>query len=244
MNRLDNPYLSFKEVRQALFKATDFQRITDLLWPGGDPLGFPVAKGNPAYIGIADLPASSQDLFTYDPAKAKQMIADAGFPSGFTVEICVTNNSTQVDLATTLANEWAKAGVTVTIKSLDPTVQTTVYNNVSYPGLASWTVSTNNELVSLGQVSPNTPGPTYADGPMNALLLQAEVEIDPVKRTVMERQLDLMEIDDAGMMGFANPLAMNCYWPWVKNYYNEVECGYHSQLAMIMRIWIDPSLKK
>ena len=244
MNRLNNQYLKVKAVRQALFKATDFQRITDLLWPGGDPFGFPVAKGNPAYIAISDLPASSKDLFTHDAAKAKQMIADAGFPSGFSVEICISTNSTQVDLANALANQWAQAGVTVTIKSVDSTVQTTIYNEVSYPGLASWQVSTNNALIALGQVSPNTPGPTYEDGPMNALLLQAEQELDAAKRTALERQLNLMIIDDAGMMGFANPLALNCYWPWVKNYYNEVECGYHSQLAMIMRIWIDQNLKK
>jgi peptide/nickel transport system substrate-binding protein len=244
MNRLNNPYLTFKEVRQALFKATDFQRITDLLWPGADPIGFPVGRGNPGYVAISDLPAASKDLFTYDSAKAKQMIADAGFPNGFTVELCVTNSALQQDLASTLANQWAKAGVTVTIRSLDPTVQNGIYNAVSYPGMASWQVSTNNALVSEGQVSPNTPGPTYLDGPMNALLLQAETELDGNKRAAMETQLYLMIVDDAGMMGFANPLSLNCYWPWVKNYYNETECGYHSQLAMIMRIWIDPSLKK
>jgi hypothetical protein len=51
-------------------------------------------------------------------------------------------------------------------------------------------------------------------------------------------------LDDAAWMQFANPLALNCWWPWMKNYYNEVDAGYHNYMPMIQRMWIDQSMKK
>jgi len=65
-NRIDNAYLKSKDVRRALMTGTDFATIRDLIYPGGDLLGWPVAKGDPAYTAIADLPTSTSALFTYD----------------------------------------------------------------------------------------------------------------------------------------------------------------------------------
>jgi len=35
-------------------------------------------------------------------------------------------------------------------------------------------------------------------------------------------------IDDGAWLPFANPTSLNCYWPWIKNYYNETDTGYHN----------------
>ncbi len=50
-------------------------------------------------------------------------------------------------------------------------------------------------------------------------------------------------IDDGAWLPFANPTSLNCYWPWIKNYYNETDTGYHNAVPMIERMWIDPAVK-
>jgi len=54
-NRLapGNP-LGNLQVRQALFMATDFNSIANLVYGGGDILGWPVARGNPSYTPLAN----------------------------------------------------------------------------------------------------------------------------------------------------------------------------------------------
>jgi peptide/nickel transport system substrate-binding protein len=49
---------------------------------------------------------------------------------------------------------------------------------------------------------------------------------------------------DAGYVPFADPYLINCYWPWLKNYYGEIDAGYNNQVPLVSRIWIDQSLKK
>jgi len=42
---------------------------------------------------------------------------------------------------------------------------------------------------------------------------------------------------------FANCYQIAAYWPWVMNYYGELEAGYQDLMPMISRLWIDQSLK-
>jgi peptide/nickel transport system substrate-binding protein len=58
--------------------------------------------------------------FDYDPATAKQMLADAGYPNGFEVDldICTCDRS---DLPEAVAGELAKVGVTVNLMPAEVT---------------------------------------------------------------------------------------------------------------------------
>jgi peptide/nickel transport system substrate-binding protein len=69
-------------------------------------------------------------------------------------------------------------------------------------------------------------------------------DIDSAKRQTDLTQFCQDALADAGMIPMANPYTVNCYWPWLKNYYGEVEAGSHNQIPMIARMWIDQKLKK
>src|SRR3981189_3215448 len=77
----DNPITKLK-VRQAIWHAIDRKTIADKLVTGGSRV--PAAPCFPTQFGCD---AEAAVLYDYDPAKAKQLLAEAGLPNGFEVEL-------------------------------------------------------------------------------------------------------------------------------------------------------------
>jgi peptide/nickel transport system substrate-binding protein len=77
----DNPLTKLK-VRQAIFHAIDRQAIADKLVQGGSRV--PAAPCFPTQFGC-DADAAVQ--YAHDPAKGKALLAEAGYPNGFDIEL-------------------------------------------------------------------------------------------------------------------------------------------------------------
>jgi peptide/nickel transport system substrate-binding protein len=77
----DNP-LTKQKVRQAIFHAIDRQLIADKLVTGGSRV--PPAPCYPTQFGCD---ADAAVKYDYDPAKAKALLAEAGYPNGFDTEL-------------------------------------------------------------------------------------------------------------------------------------------------------------
>ena len=114
-NTLKNPTLAKKEVRQALNYAIDRNLITQTVMSG---YGLPVATIVPPYfVGYnADLKP-----YAYDPQKAKSMLAAAGVPAGFTVEMLLPTGRYLLaeEVTQEIASELAKVGVTVKLNAVE-----------------------------------------------------------------------------------------------------------------------------
>jgi ABC-type transport system substrate-binding protein len=103
--------LGNEQVRQALDYAMDRPALVKaLLGSYGSPdqqLLLPGAEG---------YDPSLNSTYTYDPAKAKQLLAAAGYPKGFSFnEIAYNLHPGETDMAQAIASEWAKIGVNVKI---------------------------------------------------------------------------------------------------------------------------------
>ena len=77
----DNPLTKLK-VRQAIWHAIDRQTIADKLVTGGSRV--PPAPCFPPQFGCD---GEAAVLYDYNPAKAKQLLAEAGYPDGFEMEL-------------------------------------------------------------------------------------------------------------------------------------------------------------
>jgi len=245
-NRLTSAVANQQSVRQALMIGTDLKTIATLEYGGGVYYSFPLAPGAAGYVPLDQLPAQTQTLWTYNPTLAKQMIAAAGFPNGFTIQLDVGPVQTEQDDANILASEWAQFGVTVKINVIDATTSATEYNNVTYKDAIFTNFTVVNPFTALNLARAGLAGSTYLTSDpsgMEAMYEQAAANADPVSRTAELQQLNEAFQWDVGCIGFANAYVLNCYWPWLKNYYGEIDASYYNQIPMIKRMWIDQSMK-
>ena len=119
MNLVQALYLNNKEkplddvrVRQALCYAIDREQIIDLAFDGyGAPLG---SSMYPAFGKYFD--ESLTDYYPHDVAKAKALLAEAGYPDGFDLKITAPSNyKPHMDTAEVLVQQLSEAGVRATI---------------------------------------------------------------------------------------------------------------------------------
>jgi peptide/nickel transport system substrate-binding protein len=96
-------------VRQALNYATNRTAIVDALFPGD------TATSEMATPGTQGYDPSMVNAYPYDVAKAKQLLARAGYPHGFTLDLITTDTNSQSLLAQAVAQQWRQVGVTVKV---------------------------------------------------------------------------------------------------------------------------------
>lgn len=101
--------LADPRVRQALNYATDRTAIVNALFPGDTPTSEMATPGTSGYD------PSLVNAYPYDVAKAKALLAQAGYPHGFTLNLITTDTNSQSLLAQTLAQQWQQVGVTVKV---------------------------------------------------------------------------------------------------------------------------------
>lgn len=103
-------------VRQALCYAIDKQNILDFVSDGkGTPIGSSVY---PAF-GKYYMPELN-DTYAQNIEKAKELLTEAGYPDGFTMEITVPSNYTQhVDTAQVIKEQLKQIGVTANINLVE-----------------------------------------------------------------------------------------------------------------------------
>ena len=124
----DSPFAKL-EVRQAVAYAIDRQALCDargfgILTPAYQliPEGFKGHLDNPDYI-------------TYDPAKAKQLLAQAGYPNGFTTELRASVMSDR-DMVVAIASMLEEVGITCDLAFLETAAMVQAGNSTGWEGLS------------------------------------------------------------------------------------------------------------
>ena len=103
------------KVRQALNMAINKERIVQIINGRAVPANQALPPAMPGYN-------TAEQGYPYDPAKAKALLAEAGFPDGFSSELYAANIDPNPRIAQAIQQDLAEIGVNVDIKALDPSV--------------------------------------------------------------------------------------------------------------------------
>jgi peptide/nickel transport system substrate-binding protein len=116
----NNKALSNPKVRQAINYAVNKKAVIQVL---GGPDLFKCTYNilPPAITGYqkVDTYSTGEDC-PGDPAKAKQLLADAGFPNGITLKYIYRNKGKAPAIAATMQAELKKSGITLQLKQVNP----------------------------------------------------------------------------------------------------------------------------
>lgn len=208
---LNNP-----QVRQALAYAVN-----------RDNVAAAAAFGN-AQTTEDPIPASSfwafgYSPYEYNPEKAKELLAEAGYPDGFEMEIMPTTQYEEsVRAAQVIQADLANIGVRATIRTLEWAEWLEEEGAGNYDTyVCSWNGGTDPEDYFYAQHKTgevfNFTG--YSNPKVDELLDEGRVTRDQTERKDIYAEVNKMIVDDAPYIYLYNPLEINVYKPYVEGYH-------------------------
>ncbi|GAI03338.1 unnamed protein product, partial [marine sediment metagenome] len=206
----------------------------------GEPYCYPLAPGIDGYIPLEELPLTTRELFEYDPVKAKQMLADAGYPEGLKVVIdSPPPGHWWSDTSSLLVPMWEEIGVEVDLK---------VQDWVTWPvGDAEMVVVCQTQTMAptvFGDIM-HTEGrhnfSHYSTPYYDELVETTFATVDPDERLPLLEELFSFVLEEVNAIPIGMQANYVYWWPWVKNYYGERNLGCVTLTAETL--WIDQALK-
>ena len=200
LNVTEKPFDNQK-VRQAINYAVNTQKIQKLLAGQAVSANQVYPKGMPGY-------EAGKQFYSYDPAKAKQLLADAGFPNGFKTTFYTHNVDPFPKIAQSIQNDLAAVGITASIKQYD---RATYWNMVGVKashfgiGLTDWIMDYPDPSDWIGPLYTNpsdgSPNLAFYNNPqVNQLYEASKSELDPAKRLQMYQQMQNIIMNDAPLV--------------------------------------------
>ncbi|MFO1150651.1 MAG: ABC transporter substrate-binding protein [Alsobacter sp.] len=190
-----NP-LSNVKVRQALNYAVNKDAIIAITTLGlGKPMRSFMSATTPLFSG--------QDLYKYDVAKAKSLLAEAGFPNGFETSIySLSGNGDDANDLAAVQQMWAQVGVKLRIDQVDNATRTARYREENFAMRTSaWTndISDPSQITSYFAYFPNIHSlhSMWQDPKVDELFLASQQEIDTAKRAAQYKEIQQRYNDSA-----------------------------------------------
>ena len=183
-----NPMADLR-VRQALNYATDKEALIQAVSYGTGtlqrslmPMSTPLATG----------PAQ---LYPYDPAKAKALLMQAGYASGFEITaLALAGSADDAAKLTVLQQLWEQVGVRLKIEQLDAATRLARYNAGDFqmrPSLWTNDINDPNEITSILAYYPTRQSghSGWQDKRVDALFEQSQEELDRAKRAAEYKEI-------------------------------------------------------
>jgi peptide/nickel transport system substrate-binding protein len=245
----DGPFKDIR-VRRALNMAVNKQEIVKAHYGGHAELfAYPQHPDYAGYFEPLDqMPESIKELYVYNPEKAKKLLAEAGYPKGFTFKMQVNAaNPDHVDMAPLIAAYLEQVGVKAEIVP-------TEYG--AYLSALTGRTHQAGFLMNNGHTNPTTTirkslgtGQTYnpsgwSDPKLDVRIADMYREQDEKKRQAILKEMTREMIDGAPSIYLPIPYIYTAWWPWVKNYGGELRAGAVRPGPIYARIWVDQEMKK
>ena len=248
--RVDTKPFDDIRVRRAMNMAINKEEIIKAYYNGNAELfAYPQHPDYGAYFQpLNEQPASVQELFKFDPAKAKKLLAEAGYPNGFTFKTQVCScNADHMDLLPLISAYLEQVGVKMEIQPMEYaaflSAMTTQTNTAGYfmnNGHTNPTTTIRKSFVPKQVWNPSQ----WNDPKLTARMEAVYKEPDETKRIAELRAMTTEMLDNAPYVWLPTPYVYTAWWPWVKGYEGELRAGSVRPGPIYARMWLDQDLKK
>ncbi len=248
--RVDTKPFDDIRVRRALNLAVNKQEIAKSYYGGNAELfGYPMHPDYTGYFETLDkMPLAAQELFQFNPDKARALLAEAGYPKGFSFKVQVCScNPDHMDLLPLVAAYLDKVGVKAEIQPMEygaflsaMTTKTLASGYMMNNGHTNPTTSIRKSFVTKQTWNPSQ----YSDPLLDQRMAETYLERDEGKRQILIKLLTRDVLEKAPYIWLPTPHVYAAWWPWVKNYDGELNVGAARSGPIHARIWVDQALKK
>jgi peptide/nickel transport system substrate-binding protein len=233
VNTKVKPYDDVK-VRQAIAHAIDRTEVCQLVWYGlAKPIDSPLMYFEPDYT-----PVKAPE---YDPQTAMKLLADAGYPDGFSDTLTAVPITEDTKVATVAAAQLEKVGIHLTIE----TPELSTYLKIALHDKTY-------HIAECGNTDPPEPDyilskfyetggflnmANYSNSDVDGLFKQAREEYDDTKRTALYAQIQEIVLPDAPYVWIENAKRIYAWWRDLQGYTP------HSDLSQCFSTVWSPKLK-
>ena len=249
--RLDVKPFEDLRVRKAISMAIDREAFINTLWGGGGViLNAELHAGLPEtlYTPLEKLPESTRENFEYNPERARQLLAEAGYQDGFETTIQAYAREPERDVVSFLTAMWKDIGIDVKIDLRDSSALDGILNKNEHAPVTLFANSVGlpgNTLESFAVGENHTYQTAVVDDPeINEIFAKWSRTVDPVEADKIMKGLNQQWLEKAYVAYAPTPMVTMAHWPWVENYAGEVNdtCCF-SVGGIFARSWINSDLK-
>lgn len=247
-------------VRQALNMAINLEELTKSYF-GGNAIIYASAlqplHGSDFYTPFDELPDkpmwtkySVKEVLTYNPQKAKALLAEAGYPDGFKTNI-ITCTTMEPELAVILQGYLAAIGVKAELRIMEKAAFDVLRYGLKHDQIILHWHSQYADPLQLFQQwtdpkhqfnSSVTNDPVFNEICSRAVDVQNKG--DYANLVKLARELEYYSLENAFYIVYPAPLRMTVWQPWVKGYAGEGNLGAWQMGQLFARLWVDRDLKK
>ena len=236
------PYSDIK-VRQAMQKAIDIPALATSYYGGlaqGIPMGIVGTQGY--YIPYNEWAADVKEGYKYDPAAAKKLLADAGYPNGFKA-VLSTSNANDLDLVQVLKAYLFEVGIDAEINSMDPTSYV-AYKQAEKTELAfDWCTVNFPPVICLNVCYSGSPvywtSRHIKDTIFDDLRNKAKASFIEEEQADFVKQADMRAISQQWIVNTPSAPVTCIYQPWLMRFNGETRVPQR----LSPYLWIDQKLK-
>lgn len=232
-------------VRRAISMALDRKGVAEKVMQGkGIVLYSSVFSTYAEALKLEDYPPEVRQWLQYNPQRARQFLAEAGYANGFKTVMLTTNIQPERNHTETASALLAEIGIKADIRLLTDTE----YNDQVYGGKFQEGIAVGR--AGSGDVHTNLYDPYHSstiparnrarinDPKLDKMLDDYTLEKDPKRRVELARQIQIYTVDQAYLVFLPREITGAYAMPWVRNlFYRGADV--RSQGDYLFRVWMD-----
>lgn len=235
------PPLDDPRVRRALGLAIDKREIISrILQTGQEPAMSFVPPAIANYI-----PYQPPQMPDYDPATARRLLAEAGYPGGKgfpKIEILYNTHESHQAIAELVQAQWKRnLGINVRLQNQDwARYLASRRQGEFWVARAGWIadyLDPNTFLEMMTTGNPNNHG-GWSNAEYDRLISWAQVEVDEHRRLALFKEAETLLLEEMPILPLYFPVTRAMVRPYVRGYYGNV-----LDIHPLKNIWVDVSKK-